>query len=374
MKRVLHVLTVPMSLGFLRGQAEYMRSRGYELGVTCAEGVALSRFARKEGVWARSIPIARAIAPRGDLKAMSALRRRIREFKPDVVHGHSPKGGLLSMLTAAAHRLPRLYHLRGLPLETASGTTRNLLALAERTTCTLAHRVVAVSPSLRDRAIQLGVLPKGKAVVIGNGSGNGVDTAHFKPATSQERRTARERLQLPLDDVVFTFAGRFTKDKGIPELLAAWSQAKRANRCLLLVGDLDSRAPLTGINFQQPGVQVRPHTDDIRSVYAASDVVVLPTHREGFPNVILEAGAMGLPVIASRATGCIDAVVHEHTGLLVAINSPDELAAAMRRYGQHPDERRSHGSAGRTRVATLFDPHTIHAGIADCYDSLTSTI
>jgi hypothetical protein len=193
MAHIVHVMTVPESLAFLRGQAGFMRDRGHTLTVITSPGDGLQEFSEREGVPAYAVEMPRRITPLQDLRAVHELASLLRSLRPDIVHAHTPKGGLLGMLAATAAGIPRrIYHMRGLPMETAQGARRALLSTTERVSCALARRVIAVSPSLRQTAIAHGLCPAHKIIVLAGGSGNGVDAhGRFDPCARGLRSPRR---------------------------------------------------------------------------------------------------------------------------------------------------------------------------------------
>lgn len=375
-RKVIHVTTVPLSLTFLRGQPRYMRERGIDPQVVSSPGPELDAFACEEGVTATAVPMARAITPLADLRSLAQLWRLFRRERPDIVHSHTPKGGLLGTIAATAAGVPvRLYHMRGLPLMGASGAKRTLLTLTERVSCALATEVLCVSHSLRQVALDAKLASPTRIRVLAGGSGQGVDAAgRFDPDQFDEtdRRAARAELDLPADALVFAFVGRVVRDKGIHELSQAWQRvrAELPDAHLLIVGPLEPQDPIAPEVHDQLSRDPRVHlvgaTRDTPRIYAAADVVVLPTYREGFPNVPLEAAAMRRPVVATRIPGCVDAIDDGVTGTLVPAKDPDSLADAMLAY-RSAALRETHGLAGRERVLAAFARERIWAALADTY-------
>ena len=362
--RVLHVATVAMSTVFLRGQAGFMKRKGFDVHVLTSPGDELEGFAREEGVTTHTASMARRISPLADVGAVRDIRRVIRATAPTVVHAHTPKGGLLGLTAAASAGVPvRIYQMRGLPFVTATGSRRALLRTSERVSCSLAHRVLANSRSMAGTAIEEGICPPAKLDVLCGGSGNGVDAnGKFDPGRygSTVRGETRDRLEIPRDARVLGFVGRLVRDKGVVELAEAWAELRvdYPDLHLVLVGPLeerdriprsteaslrsDPRVHLTGLDWETP------------PLYAAMDIVALPTYREGFPNVPLEAAAMELPVVATRVPGCMDAVVAGETGLLARARDSAALAGAIRAYLDDAGLRARHGRAGRARVVRDF--------------------
>jgi glycosyltransferase involved in cell wall biosynthesis len=375
---VVHVMTVPESLAFLRGQAGYVRRRGFAVHAIASPGPPLATFRDAEGATVHAVEMTRRITPLADLRALWDVWRTIRAIRPDVVHTHTPKGGCLGMVAGWLTRTPvRVYHLRGTPLVTARGPKRVALWLGEWTSCRLAHRVIAVSHTLRDFAIREGLCPPGKITVLASGSGNGVDAAsRFRPQGEAVRRAAREELGIPAEALVVGFVGRMVGDKGIVELARAWkavrAHAPRAR--LLFVGYPEQSSSLpAGLAErlrEDPRVHFSGRVEDPARYYAAMDVVALPTYREGFSNVALESAAMELPIVASAVPGCTDAIVDGVTGTLVPVRDDAALAHALLRYLGSPALRARHGAAGRRLVLAEFRPEPIWEAIAAEYESL----
>ncbi len=377
-KRLVHVMTVPMSLRFLSGQLRYMRERGLEVHVVCSPGPGFAEFMRREGVTGHSLAMSRRITPLADFGALVRLYRVLRTLRPAIVHAHTPKGGLLGMLAARGARVPaRVYHMRGLPHVTATGWRRRILRFTERVSCRLADQVVCVGPSLAATAQAEGVCAD-RPLVLAKGSGNGVDArGKFDPARGARARAAmRRELGIPAEAWVVGFVGRVVPDKGVEDLIEAWRElrAEREDAWLLVVGAPEAESPLSPeaarILRDDRRIARAGMVDAPESLYPAMDVVVLPTHREGFPNVPLEAAAMGLPVVATRVPGCVDAVVEDRTGSLVSPADPPALARALRRYGEDPKLARRHGEAGRERVLRDFVPERIWSELYDLYVEL----
>lgn len=382
-RKVIHVTTVPSSLIFLRGQAGYMRERGFDLQVVSSPGDDLQAFAREEGVRATAVQMARAITPLADVHSLVELWKLFRRERPDIVHSHTPKGGLLGTVAATAAGVPvRLYHMRGLPLMGATGARRALLTLTERVSCALATEVLCVSHSLRAVALDAGLAAPARIRVLAGGSGQGVDAVgRFDPARfdTAARRGIRAELGLPEDALVFGFVGRVVRDKGIHELCEAWQQvrAELPNAHLVIAGPLEPQDPIAPEVHEQllddPRVRLVGAVADTPRLYAAVDVVVLPTYREGFPNVPLEASAMRRPVIATRIPGCIDAVQDGRTGALVPPKDPEALSTAMLAY-RSAELREAQGEAGRQRVLASFARDIIWRRLAETYADHVSAL
>lgn len=375
--RVLYIVTSSLSLWLLRGQARYLRERGFEVAVITSAGPQVDDFVGEEGVPVITVAMEREVAPLRDALALFRLWRAIRGFRPDILNVSTPKAGLLGALAGKLAGVPaRIYTLRGLRLETARGLRRTLLATAERVAARCAHEIVCVSPSLRARATALGVISARKSKVLGSGSSNGVVLEQFAPTPARAAAAAelRQELGIPADAPVVGFVGRLTRDKGVPELVAAcralrphWPELR-----LLLVGFFEPGDPLPAALRAQiasdPQLIVR--AADAAPYYHAMDVLALPTHREGFPNVALEAAAAGKPIVAAAATGVVDAVVHGETGLLAPVGDAPALSAALESLLRDPRLARRLGDQARARVAREFARERVCASWAAEYAQL----
>ncbi|HEX9818972.1 MAG TPA: glycosyltransferase family 4 protein [Methylomirabilota bacterium] len=364
-----HVTTVPDSLGFFRGQVDYMQERGFTVRAITSPGPDLRRFAAELHIGITAVEMPRRITPLTDVVAVRAMRRLLHQHRPAIVHAHTPKGGLLGLIAARSAAIPvRIYHMRGLPFTTARGWRRALLRQTERLSCRLATQVLCVSESVRAVAVADRLCDPARITVLGRGSGNGVDAAgQFNPDAfgPEARRETRASLGIREDALVVAFVGRIVRDKGVPELVEAWRSIREANERahLLVIGPFEPKDPIPAETARAIRADPRVHlvgtTWEMPRWYAATDVVVLPTHREGFPNVVLEAGAMRLPVVATRVTGCVDAVEDGWTGILVPAGQAHPLASAIQTYLSDPALRRRHGAAGRRRVLTHFRPEAV---------------
>jgi glycosyltransferase involved in cell wall biosynthesis len=366
-----------MTLPFLRGQVRYVRSLGFRVWTFSSAGPEVEPFAAQEGAEARVVPMTRRISPLADLRSLLTLISELRRVDPHVVHSHTPKGGLLGMLAATLLRVPvRIYHMRGLVYPTATGYRRTLLRTMERVSCALSHRVICVSHSLREEALRDGLCAPEKIRVLLGGSGQGVDAdARFAPATydSARRDALRASLGIPVDAPVIGFVGRILRDKGVVVLAEAWSalRAEFPAAHLVLIGPIEDRNPIPpavrAALEADDRVHLLGHAGDTAPYYTIMDVLALPTYREGFPNVLLEAGAMEVPVVATRVAGCVDAVREGETGTLVEPGDALGLAEGLRRYLNDPALRRAHGAEARARVLREFRREAIWEAIGNQY-------
>lgn len=363
--------TIPVTAAtFYRETLEELAARGYEVHVVTSPGPQVPALMELSHA-VHSLPMHRGVSPLKDLVGLFRWIFLLLRLRPDVVLGGTPKAGLLSMMAARITRVPqRTYLLQGLRLEGSSGTQRRILALMERIASFCSHRVVAVSASLAGEYERLG-LNAGRAVVVPNhGSSHGVDTERFSPRP-RDIDLASE-LGLDPDLPVVVFIGRLTADKGPDTLIRALTSVAGRDHSLqlLVLGAQDEPDSQTYLHrLEQLGDQVRvkvlDHIDDVRPYLALSDLLVLPTKREGMPNVVLEAAAMGKPAVTTTATGAIDSVIDGVTGLLVGPDDGEAMGRAIERLAVDTELRDRMGRASRDRMVRDFQPGDVARAIVD---------
>jgi glycosyltransferase involved in cell wall biosynthesis len=265
--------------------------------------------------------------------------------------------------------------LHGLRFETTKGLKRRLLIGAEKLACFFADRVVCVSHSVREKAIAYGLTNPRRAMVFGSGSCNGVDFSRFAPTPETNSRAAQLRRQLgiPEQATVITFIGRLTRDKGIPELMESFLRLDKQfdDLRLLLAGCFEDQDPLPVST--RKCLETHPHVifagpvKDTPAYYAIADIVVLPSHREGLPNVILEAKAAGKPVIGASATGIVDVVADGETGLLFPVGDVCALTAALTRLITDKALATKLALAGQEQVKREFQQEQIWEALHQAY-------
>lgn len=363
---VVYVLTSSLAARrIFGGHGRLWRAANLRVTVISSPGSDLRRFGDEEGVETVGLPIERELSPLRDIVSLYRLWREFRRLRPQLVECGTPKAGLLGGMAARLAGVPvSIYTLHGLRLETLRGWRRSLLHFAEKLTVKLADETIAVSPSLLLRARSLGLIGSG-GIVAGPGSATGIDAARF----------ADVACRAPQSQTI-GFVGRLTRDKGIAELIEAFDTVKQqqTNARLLLVGDFEDGDALP-LEIQRrilsdPAILLTGFVDDAAPFYADIDVVALPSYREGFPLVALEAAAAARPIVAADCTGMRDAVVNGETGLIIPMADSQALAEGLLQFLKSPEIAAQMGQMGRDRVLRQFQRDHVWADRLELYERL----
>jgi glycosyltransferase involved in cell wall biosynthesis len=339
--KLIRITTVPISLDkLLHNQLKFMQQY-YDVTAISSDEAELKRIAQSQGVAYKAIEMSRKITPFKDLISLIKLIVFLYQTKPIIVHTHTPKAGIIGMLAAKIVGVPhRLHTVAGLPLMEATGVKRKVLNFVEKLTYTCATNVYPNSNGLNDFIQEQHFTIPNKLKVIGNGSSNGIDTTYFDISlfSDDQRQKLKTDLNILLDDFVFIFVGRLVSDKGINELVKAFTEINTLNRKtkLLLVGPLETELdPLNAETLktieQNQAIIYVGYQPDVRPYFAISNCLVFPSYREGFPNVVMQAGAMNLPVIASNINGCNEIIIQNVNGLLIDVKNPKAIVDAMKK-------------------------------------------
>ena len=364
----------------LKRQAEYLRDNGMEVLLVSSDGPELSELAVGRGLEHSIIEIPRAISPWRDLRAFVRLLTLFLRHRFDIVHSTTPKAGLLTAVAARLAGIPvRLHTFTGQQWVTLSGPTRILSRFADKVIGALNTRCYADSSSQADFLIDEGIIPAHKIDVIGHGSLAGVDLERFDAAhiSDTERSSMRHSLSIPPDAMVFVFIGRVTRDKGIRELLSSFSilQSEDYNAELLLIGPLDEECGGIGSISREevercPKVHYIGYVKNPEQYLAISDVMCLPSYREGFGTVVIEAAAMGVPTIGTRINGLTDAIADHESGILVPPRDTEALHDAMKEILENPDLLLRLKQSAKQRCERLFDAKTVNNLVYQEYERL----
>lgn len=374
MHKLFRLSTIDGSLNFLRGQLEFL-NREFEVVAVADDSGVLQEVAEREGVRTIAVPMRREISIAADCRSLVALYKLFRRERPHIVHSNTPKASLLSMVAAWAARVPhRIYLVTGLRFETTHGILRFILKTMERITCLCATKVIpegdGVKDTLRREKITRKPLQK-----IHHGNINGIDLEHYARTPEVVQRATE--IRDGTEDFTFIFIGRMVRDKGINELVAAFDRLNREIPAtkLLLVGkfedELDPVLPETKQMIENnPKIEFAGYQNDVRPFLVASDVAVLPSYREGFPNVVIQAGAMGLAQIVTDINGCNEVVVDGRNGLIVPKQNEEALYEAMRRLATDRELTAQMAASAREMVATRFRQEDVWDELLKMYKSL----
>lgn len=356
----------------MKGQLGWFRERGWEVTLICSPDDAATAAAEREGVAFIGIPMVRTISLRADARALARWIRVLAAIRPSAVNVGTPKAGLLGILGAWLTRVPvRIYTIRGLRFEGAQGPLRVILWTLEWLASLAATDVVVVSPSLARQVRRLHISPQRKLRLIGEGSSNGVDVGGILERThATDREALRASLGLTTQYLTVGFIGRVTWDKGVATLLDAMSLMSEPCN-LLLIGPSEDAGLARSIQTCTGAVCWIPWTDDVWGHLAAIDVLALPSYREGFPTVVLEAAAAGIPAVTTHATGAVDSVIDGVTGFLVGVGDAEHLAARLDTFARDRRLVERMGRAAQDRAAGKFQQVKIWTGLETIAAGLT---
>ncbi|TXD73686.1 glycosyltransferase family 4 protein [Aequorivita antarctica] len=382
--KIVRITTIPVSLEkLLEGQLAFM-SKEFEVIAISSEEDRLKEYGFNEGVRVFPLELTRKITPITDIKSVYKLYRFLKKEKPLIVHTHTPKAGIVGMMAGWLANVPiRLHTVAGLPLMEAIGFKRKVLNLVEKLTYGFATKVYPNSKGLYDFIVSEKFAKPAKLSIIGKGSSNGIDTAYFDPSlfNEQQELTLKEQIAIPFDDFVFVYVGRMVGDKGINELIEAFKEvsSNKSNVSLLLVGpfenDLD---PLHSETLQA----LKSHKkifavglqNDVRPYLSIADVLTFPSYREGFPNVVMQAGAMGLPSIVSNINGCNEIIENGKNGIIISPKNIVELKNTMQQLIENVDLFKNLKNNSRRMIVERYQREEIWSALMNEYQVLKSSI
>ena len=374
MHKLFRLNTIDWSLNMLRGQLEFL-NREFEVVAVADDSGVLQEVAEREGVRTIAVPMRREISLVADCRSLVALYKLFRRERPYIVHANTPKASLLSMVAAWATRVPhRIYLVTGLRFETTHGLLRFILKTMERITCLCATKVIPEGDGVKDTLRRENITRK-PLQKIHNGNINGIDLEHYDRTEQVTARAAE--IRNGSEDFTFIFIGRMVRDKGINELVAAFDRLNREFPAtkLLLVGkfedELDPVLPKTKQMIEKnPKIEFAGYQNDVRPYFAAADVAVLPSYREGFPNVVIQAGAMGLAQIVTDINGCNEIVIEGRNGLIIPKQDEQALYEAMRKLATDRDLTSQMAASARELIASRYRQQDVWDATLKMYKSL----
>lgn len=373
--KVLIVTTVPETIAsILRGQPKFLNDFFEVYLVSSPEAVATS-IEEKEGIKIKFVKMKRGIHPLSDLLSILQMIFVLVKIKPDVVHSYTPKAGLVAMIAAFICRIPvRIHTFTGLIFPTQSGFKKKILIFVDRLICACATSIVPEGRGVKNDLQKFGITKK-PLRVLGHGNIAGVNTEFFR----RDLVVLDSAKTLPFfgknkdeQSFCFCYIGRLNKDKGIEELALAFYRMPGDVR-LILAGGIDATAPVASMTMERlkadSRVQILGHVPDVRPTLALADVLILPSYREGFPNVILQAGAMEVPVIATNVNGSNEIVEPGYNGWIVPAKNDEALYKAMQgALETSPEELQKMGERARMRVKERFEQGDHWKRLVDFYN------
>ena len=393
MKKLFRITTASVSLAsLLKGQLNFFNHYYDVTAIADSENMqAWKTISEREQVKCYPIPMKRDISIFNDINSVFKLYHYFKKEKPFIVHTNTPKASLLGMVAAKFAKVPnRIYTVTGLRFEGSTGYHRKILIFMERVTCWAATKVIPEGQGVKKTLLKNKITDK-TLQIIANGNINGIDTSYFSSTlySSEQREKLKSELNIRSHDIVFCFVGRLVKDKGINELVAAFSQLStvieevrhcevRSNQLsikLLLVGpferELDPLLPETEQEIEDnPNIISIGSQKDVRPYLAISDIFVFPSYREGFPNVVMQAGAMELPCIVTDINGCNEIIEEGVNGLIIPPKNKEQLQAKMQLLLENSELRDKLKSNARGMITSRYEQEMVWEGLLAEYRKL----
>jgi glycosyltransferase involved in cell wall biosynthesis len=376
--KILRITTETYSLRILlKGQLKFMSDQGMDVYMASTPDSHVSDLEYNENGKFSPLPLSRELTPLKDLVALFHTILLIRKIKPDIVHTHSPKAGIVGMLAAFLCRVPvKIHTVAGLPLMETTGFKRKLLNAVEYFTYWCADWVLPNSQELKNFILENKLsLNRAKVQVMGNGSSNGIDLQYFSTSNQlkAEANYFRQEHQITEDKLVLTFMGRLAFYKGINELVKAFLELQQEynDLTLVLVGAPEELNPLSKITEDEinknPNIIAVGHQKDVRKFLVASDIFVFPSYREGFPQALMQACAMGLPSIATNINGCNELIDTGVNGLLIEPKNHEQIVKSCKILINDKSLRLSMGDKAKQYVAENFEQQNLWFNIYKFY-------
>ena len=340
MEKLIRITTVPISIEkLLENQPKYF-SKFFDITIVSSDKSELEKLGKKQGVKTFCLPLTRKITPFKDIIAIFKLYFFLKRENPKIVHSHTPKAGFVGMTASFFAGVPiRMHTVAGLPLMERKFIKKKVLIFIEKLTYLFATNVYSNSKKLMQFILSKKFCSKRKIKTLANGSSNGIDTKYFSDNISLiSKNKLLDTLKILKNDFVFCYVGRVVKDKGINELVSAFNELnlKNKNCKLIIVGKIENEInPISkstmGIIKENKNILLTGFKNDVRPYLSIGNCFVFPSYREGFPNVLMQAGAMNLPCIATNINGCNEIIQDNINGFLIPPKNIDALVKAMQK-------------------------------------------
>jgi glycosyltransferase involved in cell wall biosynthesis len=359
---------------------KYMREQGMDVLMVSSDGPELKAVLEREGCRHHIVPMTRKMSPFADLRCLWLLYRLFRKEKPDMVHSHTPKAGLLAMLAAKFAGVKfRLHTVAGLRYVTTKGMSRRILIAMEKLTGMAATHVWPNSASMMAYIKAHKLVSPRKLEVIGWGSSNGVNLQRYNPAALRDDKLREIKSIVQYDPALFYFlsVGRLVHDKGLDELTGAFIKVyeQHPHTRLILVGAFEDEVDPVSAKTRElinthPGIIAAGWSDSVEYFMHIAQVLVHPSHREGFPNVLMQAGAMGCPIICSAIDGNTDIVKPGETGLLFEVMNETALFDQLQKAINDPAAMKAMAGQLLQNIQTHYDQRVVQQFLLQKYQQL----
>ena len=368
MKKIIRSTTVPQSLSaFCRGLLKEL-SQEYEVVAVSSPGEVLDQVGQREGVRTIAVPMQRHISLLSDLKSLWRMCCVLRRERPDMIHSMTPKAGLISMLAGWLTGVPvRVHTFTGLVWPIATGLKRRVLMATDWLTCACATHVIPEGEGVKSDLLNHHITRK-PLKVLGYGNVRGIDLDHYIPASIEAKHH---------EGFTFVYVGRIVREKGINELVSAFDRLHSEHndvRLILVGGREDNLDPVLPVTIERinrgEGIENVGKQSDVRPYYAQADALVFPSYREGFPNVVIEAGAMELPSIVTDINGSREIIIDGQNGVIIPSQDEEALYQAMKRFVEHPDEVAAMAAQARPLIASRFEQGYVRQCLYDFYHEI----
>ena len=366
MKKIIRATTIGLSLSVFCKDTLKDMSKEYNVVAISSPGAELEEVGLYAGVRTIAVPMERNISIIKDISSLLKMWKVMKKERPDIVHSMTPKAGLICMIASCLARVPvRIHTFTGLVWPTESGLKRRILMATDWITCLCATQVIPEGDGVKNDLLNHKITKK-PIKVLGHGNVKGIDLDYFNPKDFDTQTIS--------DVFTFVYVGRLVSDKGINELVSAFDRLhkKISNTRLLLVGwyenDSSPLLPNTINRIEEGnGIQLFIRQDDVRPFYAQANALVFPSYREGFPNVVIEAGAMGLPSIVTDINGSREIIINGKNGIVIPPKDEDELFNAMKFFIDHPNEVATMATNARPLIASRFEQRYVRQCLYDFY-------
>lgn len=373
--KIIRSSTIPLSLNiFYKGFLKELKDEGYEVVALSSPGNDLEEINQREGVKTIAVSMERRISPFKDFKSLFSLIKVFKKEKPDIIHSITPKAGLLSMIAGWVCRVPiRIHTFTGLVFPTSTGIKKKLLILTDKLTCACATHINPEGEGVRNDLIKFKITKK-PLTILGHGNIKGIDLDYFNPNLEELGYIKENKSSQPF---TFCFVGRLVREKGINELVSAFKKLNNTypDTQLILVGnkeqEIDPIKPETLNEIESnPAIKAVGPQKDIRPFLMSADLFVFPSYREGFPNVVIEAGAMNLPSIVSDINGCNEIIIPNENGVIIPSKNEDALFISMEDLYNNPDKVKKMAEKSRHLVSSRFEQSYVRKCLKDYYKDI----